>query len=267
MAFAETASSSAPTFLNLDWRTGPSNRDLITSLTHQIDQFDSKGQFECVSSTTLDRRLIQIHDPSGSEPRMYKHQARKVVRQLPTAESHVDYQHKYSSWNVHILNQIIGKVQAKTVYKKRLFFYETAVEERGLGAQKVSDIFVDISLTNQVHPCRLGLLMEPKSKVYVPGKCQIELDLVQNIFSYYDTGRTKRETLAEAKAHMVPGMVKGLRVVPSGQAVRAVVVSEHRNIVDALLSVSGDTAIPGLEGVILVMVSSSYYSVTYLTFS
>lgn len=223
-------------------------------MLHLINEIDCDGQTVTTLSTTTNADYISIHDPTpAGAPRMYKLKAKKVIRKLPKDDANTSYQYKYAAFVLHLLNIITGKVHARAVYKKRLFNYEAAIPNSALNADKVADLFVDISLTLDVHPCCLGLLMEPKSIICVPKKCQLRLKLVENIFEYADRNKTAEKTL-EAGEHLLPNMIASLRVVPSGQQVRAVVVSEHRNVADAISSVNKE-GFPGLEGIMLVLVS------------
>lgn len=153
---------------------------------------------------------------------------------------------------MHVLLKILDKVESRLPTFRRSLTYEIANTAPGLRATRVDSMVVDMALTIDVHPYCLGIKPESKSQVYVPENMQLVLHEVDSIFDFAETRRTDARTLVHG-SWPIPAMISRLQVQNLGQETRAVVVTEHRNIKAYTQHISGSTALPGLDGIILIM--------------
>lgn len=243
--------------LNIEWRNARNNRDLAAKLNRVIYDSDSSGIVSTVESSCRDRVLVRVWT-AGSQHAMMRQERRLKERRLPTEEQQVrTNQSKYACQFQLVAQEVLTKVMNQTSFHKRQFFYELRNEHRGLKEANIVRLFEDLALTIGEHPCRLGMKAQSKSQVYVPAGCELNFQRVDNVFEYYDTPvDSEFETMEPGRVSNIPGMIGEVRIGSKGKAIECVVVTEHRNIESAFQLLKGQNALPGSEGIMIVMVCS-----------
>jgi len=241
--------------LNVGWRNGSSNRDLEAKLSRVLYDSDASGTVSTVASSCRNRVLVRLH-PDAFHPAMMRQERHLKERHLPTEEEQIRAkQSKYACQFQLTAQEALTKVFNKTSFHKRQFFYELRTEHRGLTEANITSLFEDLALTIGEHPYRLGLKAQTKSQVYVPVGCELKVQKVDNVFEYYDAPKDiEFEVMKPGKTYGIPGMIGELDVASKGQSIECVVVTEHRNIESALQLLRGNGALPGSEGIVVVMV-------------
>lgn len=241
---------------DLDWRSGPSNRDLITRLESFIAESDATGMFKTVVAPTATNQYAKIHAAEGKTPRMYRQKRHVQAKSMPTSKEvpTCSSAEKDAVWLFYLAKEAFECVLTHTVKFKRGEYYKLCIPNQGLGQRKLEELIRTLALTLGVHPYRLGQMTESKSQVFVPAGCRVACKVVTNIFVWKEHGTTITKRL-DSGSHLVPGMVVSMDVQQLGQEVRAVIVTEHRNVKASLDQFVSSDTIDGLAGVIVVMVS------------
>ncbi|KAK5095505.1 hypothetical protein LTS08_008148 [Lithohypha guttulata] len=244
-------------FVELDWRRSSfeavSNRDLSASLSKLIFDLDQSGCLPIVPSRCQNQKFVRTHKDEDGRPVMWRYKRFVRKKHLQTDIRMIKKpQTKYTAWATDMIILIQTKVMSHIVYERRHFFYEVQQKAFGLKNEVVKEIFDDIALTIGVHPFRLGAIPEARSQIFVPEQCQLTLKVVGNIFDYYDKGTLSTVMVNRGRKQPLPVMIESLEVSQE-TSVRAVVVTEHRNLTSALSMFQGTGALPGTHGIMVVM--------------
>lgn len=97
----------------------------------------------------------------------------------------------------------------------------------------VKRIFNDWAVTLQVHPWALGIVTQDQGNATIPADLNVNCEIVPNLFDNESIDRTMRGTEIS-----IPSRINKMTISMSRNfALRAVVVTEHRNVDFASMAV------------------------------
>ena len=240
----------------LDWRTDINVGDLIHTINRKLVGIEKDGYADMVmygSMTGVKGAELLYIDDNGDivdnkeeGTRMFAFKGQKTVRKRD-----VTYLLRLSA----VCDRMLKDINKGILIPQRQFGYYWP--SKVLPSEVAKKMVIDLALTLRIHPWRFGIVPDCDGRVFLPPGFKIDAVVCEDIFNLKQSGGTgrSRKTLQGFDQPIPPLIVKMAVYSPGGQAVRAVVVVEHRNIKFMLASL-GRRNDPRLQGILFVMVSS-----------
>ncbi|KAL8792378.1 MAG: hypothetical protein Q9195_004991 [Heterodermia aff. obscurata] len=247
-------------FLSLDWRNAPSKKVIIDRILTLFNDLGTHGQVSVRLGSSTAKTVVFLTEQDGIDA---------LRRRDKTSQRRVNTVGLCRYWSdlFAVAETLIAMQVDEQALKGRFIACKDVSPKHGQSLVYIRRLIIDLALTIQVHPIALGVKGEGSGQVFIPHNVHIECTVVTNTFAYNERDESpennskkwrKTKDLRDG-SHSIPEPVLSLqvRIGKSGGRVDAVIVVEHRNVLEVMAE--GEHAV---KHVILIMTSGQPDSAT-----
>ncbi|KAJ4508605.1 hypothetical protein HRR83_007555 [Exophiala dermatitidis] len=217
--------ASSNRYLNLDWRSGPKSDVLFESLQRLCNTIDANRQVAIVSSESKAKAVVV----DGNGNKVMRQTRTTCIKARKSVERHSD--NEYLAKLVTIMRFLMRNAALGKTEMVRAFEYQ--IKSDRITPEDANKIMKDIALTIGVHPFLLGVEPESVGQVYIPEGIKLAMMETSSARVYVDKKAKYSTSLNGGKRHQIPRLLVDIAKVNQAEAsIRAVVVCEHRSIVE-----------------------------------
>ena len=208
---------SSPDIVTLDWRTALASSEILMRMQRLLTGFDHTG----IST-------IELAEPSSSSLAVSLGVVDGVhmwVHARGARSQKVSTHHAFLSKFI-----VVGRALVKMVNyhdTRRLRMMQYMLRSKELSYRAARQIIYNWALSINVHPWSLGIVPLEDATVSVPPAVVVTCEILPNVFK---RDEVVKQGLRGRRTHIPARIVKLHVTLEKGHNVRAVVVTEHRNM-------------------------------------